>query len=181
MFIPGWKPEKPHVIATKISAWVETILVPRATCFFEWHLPHFVDYVTKRNGGLWGREWVETWVWACALKNIQRNKMAAMEKLCLNQGWNSPCNSNTISAEGVGWNFSPGWNLPCNHPLRERRLLHFRCNNVNQTTKMHSCFWSRRGGAFRRRGAQYKLYSSRGRLCESRRLLDHLRHDRLNK
>ena len=30
---PGWKAEKPHVIAEKISARVETILVPRATRF----------------------------------------------------------------------------------------------------------------------------------------------------
>ena len=50
-------------------------------------------------------------------RNIQRNKMAAMEKLCLNPGWNSPCNRNKISARWVGWNFSLGWNSPCNHPL----------------------------------------------------------------
>ena len=33
---------------------------------------------------------VETWVWVGALteSEIQRNKMAAMEKLCLNPGWN---------------------------------------------------------------------------------------------
>ena len=52
-------------------------------------------------------------------RNIQRNKMAAMEKLCLNPGWNSPCNRNKISARGAGWNFSPSWNSPCNHPLTE--------------------------------------------------------------
>ena len=31
-------------------------------------------------------------------RNIQRNKMAVMEKMCLNPGWNSPCNCNKISA-----------------------------------------------------------------------------------
>ena len=57
---------------------------------------------------------VETSVWAGAKQNgkmAQRNKMAAMEKLCLNLGWNSPCNRNKISARGAGWN------SPCNHPL----------------------------------------------------------------
>ena len=51
-------------------------------------------------------------------RNIQRNKMAAMEKSCLNPGWNSPCNRNKMSARGASWNLSPGWNSPCNHPLR---------------------------------------------------------------
>ena len=47
--------------------------------------------------------------------DIPRNKMAAMEKLFWNLGWNLPCNRNKVSALGAGWNFSLGWNLPCNH------------------------------------------------------------------
>ena len=43
--------------------------------------------------------------------------MAAMEKLCLNPGWNTPCNRNKISARVADWNFSPGWDSPCNQPL----------------------------------------------------------------
>ena len=52
-------------------------------------------------------------------RNIQPNKMAVMEKLCLNPCWNSPCNCNKISAGGAGSNSSLDRNSPCNQPLNK--------------------------------------------------------------